>query len=201
MSVRVALVLVMAGTLAACASTPPVPAVPAWVGPEPMVLVQRIRDAGALAANELDVQPVRDAMVEDLRQQAEARHRADDHAAAVAALDHALTLSPDDPSLLQERAEAALWVRDADGAARFAQRALDLGSRTGPLCRRHWTTLQVVHELGEHRALALRDAAKTGGAAPEPLAELGVAAALAASEAKLAAEQAAACAVTGPPRY
>ena len=200
MIARAALVLV-AVTLAACASTPPVPPVPAWVGPEPAVLVQRIRDAGTLAANELDVQPVRDAMVEDLRQQAEARHRAGDHAAAVVALDHALSLSPDDPSLLQERAEAALWVRDEDGALRFAQRALDLGSRTGPLCRRHWTTLHVVHELAVDRHTALRDAARASGAAAEVVAEHAANAAEAAALAGNAEEEARACAVTGPPRY
>lgn len=200
MIARVALVLV-AALLAACASTPPVPPVPAWAGPEPAALVQRIREAGTLAANELDVQPVRDAMVEDLRQQAEARHRAGEHAAAVAALEHALSLSPDDPSLLQERAEAALWVRDAEGAARFAQRALDLGSRTGPLCRRHWTTLQVVHELASARHVALRDAAGAAGAGSEAWADHAADAAEAAALAGSAGEAAQACAVTGPPRY
>lgn len=200
MIARVALVLV-AALLAACASTPSVPPAPAWVGPEPAALVQRIREAGTLAANELDVQPVRDAMVEDLRQQAEARHRAGEHAAAVAALEHALSLSPDDPSLLQERAEAALWVRDAEGAARFAQRALDLGSRTGPLCRRHWTTLQVVSELDLARHLALRDAARAAGVAPEVEVEHAAKAAVAKAVAGDAGDAAQACAVTGPPRY
>lgn len=200
MIARVAL-LVAAALLAACATTPPVPPVPAWVGPEPAVLVQRIRDAGTLAANELDVQPVRDAMVEDLRQQAEARHRAGEHAEAVAALEHALSLSPDDPSLLQERAEAALWVRDAEGAARFAQRALDLGSRTGPLCRRHWTTLQAVRELAMARHVALRDAARAAGAPPEVVVEHAADAAEAAALADNAGQEAQACAVTGPPRY
>ncbi|MCZ3100017.1 hypothetical protein NYZ00_19020, partial [Acinetobacter baumannii] len=58
-----------------------------------------------------------------------------------ALLDRAIALHPDDPALLQERAEAALLLGAVDEAERHARAALAKGSTTGPLCRRHWETV------------------------------------------------------------
>jgi tetratricopeptide (TPR) repeat protein len=172
---RVAL-LSIALALAACNSTPPAPD---WVGPEPSQLVAEIRAAGQAASDELDVQPLRDPMVEDLRVQAAEAERRGDIAAAVTALDKALALSPDDPALLQERAEAAVLLKDLARAETFARRAFETGAKVGPLCRRHWATIRaaLAHRQrmqqaqiaarppkGEALAQAERDAAALAGA-------------------------------------
>jgi len=47
-----------------------------------------------------------------------------------------------DPAVLQERAELALLQGQWAQAETFARKAVDLGSKTGPLCRRHWATIE-----------------------------------------------------------
>ncbi|MDR7097882.1 tetratricopeptide (TPR) repeat protein [Lysobacter niabensis] len=124
--------------LGACVTPAPQPTAPAF---DAAALVQTIRAAGAASPTELDVQPLRDPQVEDLRQQAvqlEAKHMYRD---AADLLDRALQLNAEDPALLQERAEVALLLGEAAQAEHYAKQAIDLGSATGPLCRRHWETL------------------------------------------------------------
>jgi hypothetical protein len=124
--------------LGACVTPAPQPTTPAF---DAAALVQTIRAAGAASPTELDVQPLRDPQVEDLRQQAvqlEARHM---YRGAADLLDRALQLNAGDPALLQERAELALLLGEAAQAEYYAKQAIDLGSATGPLCRRHWETL------------------------------------------------------------
>jgi tetratricopeptide (TPR) repeat protein len=130
--------------LASCTSAPPAQQ---WHGPSPEELVGEIRDVGATKSGELDVQPLRDPMVEDLRAQATGAEHRQRYADAAAALDKALALSPDDPALLQERAEIAVLQKDMDKAGRLARSAYALGAKVGPLCRRHWATirLQLAH--------------------------------------------------------
>lgn len=127
--------------LAACGTTapPPAPAVPE-VAPQ-----QRL--AAVLAAagaddTEVDVQPLRDPQVEDLRARAAAALAAGDADAAADALTQALLILPDDPAVLQERAEVALLQAQYERAETLSRRAYDLGSRVGPLCRRHWATIE-----------------------------------------------------------
>lgn len=131
-----------ASLLVACSTTPPMQPVvaPGTVSPE--AIVARIRAAAGHDDAELAVQPLRDPMVEDLRQMAmtlEAQRR---YAEAAANLDRALMLSPGDPALLQERAEAALLQENPALAEALARRAYAAGSRVGPLCRRHWATVR-----------------------------------------------------------
>ena len=96
-----------------------------------------------MTTRELAVQPLRDPMVEDLRQAGDAgSKRSSTIAEAAAALDKALAIVPEDPALLQERAEAALLLRDPAAAEALARRAYDLGAKVGPLCRRHWATVR-----------------------------------------------------------
>lgn len=129
-------------TLAACANTPvesPAPAVP-QVAPE-----QRLAAVVAAAGaddRELAVQPLRDPEVEDLRITATRAVTARDYAAAADALNQALLIVADDPAILQERAEVALLQSDYARAETLSQRALELGSKVGPLCRRHWATVE-----------------------------------------------------------
>lgn len=102
--------------------------------------VAAVRAAGTAAGGELEIQPLRDPQVEDLRAEAVALEQRGAIQAAADALDRALAINADDPALLQERAELALLLGEVDAAERLALRAFELGSQVGPLCRRHWET-------------------------------------------------------------
>ncbi|MCC4621135.1 hypothetical protein LL965_13945 [Xanthomonas cassavae CFBP 4642] len=137
--------LALIGVLAAvtaCVSAPPTPP-PTPVDPttptQRLLLIER--EAGA-DDTELSVQPLRDPQVDDLRDTAKSRRQAGDLTGATAALDQALGLVSGDPAILQERAEVAVLQADWPAAERFAKQAIDLGSKTGPLCRRHWATIE-----------------------------------------------------------
>ncbi|MDR0183427.1 tetratricopeptide repeat protein [Lysobacter arvi] len=140
---RIAIPALALTALAACTTTPPAPPAPSI---DAVAAVRAIRAAGGAASTELDVQPIRDPQVDDLRQDAERLERTGQYAQAIAALDQALQLNPDDPALLQERAEAALLVKDLAGAERFATLGIARGSKVGPLCRRHWETIAQVRQ-------------------------------------------------------
>lgn len=131
--------------LAACASQAPTAAdsAPASTIP-PQTMVQAIRASAGDGDGELAVQPLRDPMVEDLRARAVALEAQGDLAGAVAALDEALGIVDGDPALLQERAELAVLQNDLVMATQLAERAYALGAQVGPLCRRHWITLEQV---------------------------------------------------------
>jgi hypothetical protein len=133
--------------LAACSTTPVSVPSPALTTATPEAMVATIRAAAAREDTELAVQPLRDPMVEDLREQAlrfESAHR---YAEAAAALDQALAIVPQDPALLQERAEAALLSKDFGAAEQLARHAYAIGAKVGPLCRRHWMTVRQVRLL------------------------------------------------------
>lgn len=163
--------LVLLALLAAgCTAVPVQRAVPG--GPAPADMVAAVRAHATSDDAELAVQPLRDPRVEDLRADAARLEAAGDFAAAAAALDEAMAVVPNDPALMQERAEVALLQGDFALAGSLAERAYALGARVGPLCRRHWATLEQLR-LGEGDA---------AGAAS-------------------AAGQIQACRVTGPVRY
>lgn len=134
--------LLAAMLLAACVTEPPPPVPPAA---PPVSPAQRMANVEAVSRNddrELDVQPLRDAQITDLLQLAQAaRARGELHAAGDA-LNQALQITPDDPAVLQQRAEVALLQGEWERAETLARRAVALGSRTGPLCRRHWATIE-----------------------------------------------------------
>ena len=154
--------------LAACSTTPPVPPPVALTNASPEAMVAAIRAAAGNDERELAVQPLRDPMVEDLRQSA-ARLEAQQHyVEAAAALDKALAIVPEDPALLQERAEAALLLKDPAAAEALARRAYALGAKVGPLCRRHWTAVRQTRLLagdavGAAQALTQVEACKVAG--------------------------------------
>ena len=133
--------------LAACTSTPPAAVAPASppipaVPPEQRFAAVLAAAKGAEDDRELAVQPLRDPEVQDLRERAAAAITARNYAAAAHALNQALLVVADDPAILQERAEVALLQADHERAETLSRRALDLGSRVGPLCRRHWATIE-----------------------------------------------------------
>jgi Flp pilus assembly protein TadD len=140
----VAATLAFVLTAVGCASTSDTPQAPAPANAEPTRMVATVRAAAGSGEGELAVAPLRDPMVDDLREQASALEKAGKYAESAAALDQALGIVPDDPAVLQERAEAALLLRDFAGAEQRARRAFDLGAKVGPLCRRHWATVRAV---------------------------------------------------------
>ena len=149
----------VAAALSACTTAPtPEPSFVSTIAPETMVA--SIRAAAGDADAELAVQPLRDSTVEDLRQQATHLEGKRLYRAAATALDQALAIQPDDPALLQERAEAAVLLREFDNAEALARRAYDLGAKVGPLCRRHWATVKAVREQRVEAAAAKAGMAK-----------------------------------------
>ena len=131
----------LALALAGCGSAPVAP-LPVFV--DPLSPAQRMAEVEAVAGSqddELHVQPLRDAQVQDLREQALAARTAGNLDQDRQLLEQALALVDNDPAILQERAEIALLAAEPAVAEQFARQALALGSRTGPLCRRHWATV------------------------------------------------------------
>jgi tetratricopeptide (TPR) repeat protein len=196
---RVALAMLLSAVLVACASTQlPPPAIRTALsdGTTPAQMVTAIRAAGEAAEDELAIRPLRANEVEHLREQATAFEAAGEHAKAAASLDQALATHADDPTVLQERAEAAILLWDFDSAAAFARRAIDVGADVGPLCRRHWATL-------EHVARA-RLADPTAGAPSGTRGDAQAqddAAAQVRTDLEHARQQRDACTVAPPPRY
>lgn len=139
--VRIATALTV--LLAGCASSPlPAPAPAPLVTADPAQMVAIVRAAGQASDTEVAVRPLRNPATADLRDLAAAQQARGAFAEAAATLDRAIALTPDDPELLQERAEAALLSSDFAAAEALARRAQALGAQVGPLCRRHWATVE-----------------------------------------------------------
>ncbi|PKM07325.1 MAG: hypothetical protein CVV14_08870 [Gammaproteobacteria bacterium HGW-Gammaproteobacteria-4] len=134
-----------AALLVACRGQVELTPVAAPVPVDTTEMVAQVR-AAAAADDALQVEPLRDAQTEDLRQAAQALEQQGDYRGALLRLQQARELSPDDPTLLQEAAELSLYLADWDQAIAFASRSFENGPRLGPLCRRNWTTLQLVRE-------------------------------------------------------
>ncbi|KFN51411.1 hypothetical protein [Arenimonas composti] len=142
---RLLLAVATATALAACSSGPSAPApAPRRAGPAPLdppAMVAAVRAAGQTGV-ELEVQPLRDPQVEDLRDAAAAQERAGRLRDAEAALDRALAISVDDPDLLQWKAELALLRRAWEQAEQLANSSYERGPKLGGLCRRNWATVE-----------------------------------------------------------
>ncbi|WP_460813155.1 tetratricopeptide repeat protein [Luteimonas pelagia] len=128
--------------LGACASAPPPVEAPVLTTATPAQQVAAVRAVAGVEDTELAVAPLRDPRIGDLRARASAAERAGQPADAAAAIDEALAIAPGDPELLQERAEVALLLGQPADAERLARQAWGLGSKVGPLCRRHWATVE-----------------------------------------------------------
>lgn len=115
------------------------------IRPAGATLLQQVRAAGQVG-DELDVQPLRDPRVEDLRSAASQAEAKGDFDGAGRLLTQAALLTPDDPDLLQWQAELALVARDWARAEQLASRSFDKGPKLGGLCRRNWTTLRLAAE-------------------------------------------------------
>ncbi|HXH00777.1 MAG TPA: hypothetical protein VNI56_01115 [Xanthomonadaceae bacterium] len=130
------------GCLLACAAPAPLPTPKPASSIAPEQRVAAVRAAAGSDDKEFAVQPLRDPMVEDLRQTATRLESLKKYPDAAKALDQALSITPDDPAVLQERAEVALFLEQFDNAEALARRAYALGAKVGPLCRRHWAAIE-----------------------------------------------------------
>ncbi|MDQ3228778.1 MAG: hypothetical protein M3Q13_03440 [Pseudomonadota bacterium] len=158
----------LSGCLVACATSAPVPAPKPVATIAPEQRVAAVRAAAGTDAKEFAVQPLRDPMVEDLRQTAARLEKQKQYADAASALDQALAITPDDPAVLQERAEAALLLSHFDQTETLARRAYGLGAKVGPLCRRHWAAIeQALQARGEESGEARKQITACKVATPE----------------------------------
>lgn len=149
----------LAMALAACGPEAP-PSATTLRPPMPgaVEMLASIRAAGAHVPDALEVQPLPDPAVSDLRASAAQLEAHADYAGAAKLIAHALTIRPDNPELLQQAAELALVQHDWAHAGQWAQQSFERGPQVGSLCRRNWATLHFV-------AMAHADAVATQAAA------------------------------------
>ncbi len=151
---RLTSLTLLACLLAACATpSPPRPAVVEVEAP-PRDLIGEVRAAGSDAVDGIDIQILQDPIILDLRETALQQEGAQHFSDADATVQRALELIPDDPELLQWRAELALALGHLDEAVRLANASWERGPRLGSLCRRNWAAIRLARELS-----ALPDAA------------------------------------------
>jgi Flp pilus assembly protein TadD len=133
----------MAVTALLAACSPPNEPRRAAAAPPPSAaqMVQAIRAAGEREQSVINVHPLRDPGVAALRDAAHGDEQAGRYADAARRLDQALKLTPDAPDLLQDRAEAAVYLGDYATAERLARQSWSLGPKFGPLCARNWQTV------------------------------------------------------------
>ncbi len=199
---RALLLGLLALMVAACTSVPPLPpqptALPNGVTPEQMVAA--IRTAAIRSPSELDVQPLRDPEAEDLRQEASTLEARRMYRPAADLLQRALAVTPDDPAVLQEAAEVAILLWEFDQAEQLARRASALGGKVGPLCRRHWTTVEQVANarLADSTLRTSTGSRATAEAQARSAGEMAGKAKLDASDAR---RQRDACTVAAPDRF
>ena len=138
--------------LAACASTPPPKPVVKAPEPPPRDWVAEIRAEAAKLPSHIEVIPLQEAAVEDLRQKARAAESAQQFDQADATLDAALAITPEDPALWQWRAEIALAERRFEDAVAHAQKSEAIGPKLGDLCVRNWLTVAAARHEAEDLA-------------------------------------------------
>lgn len=138
--------------LGACATTPAPAPVAKTPAPPARDWVAEIRAEAARLPSNIDVLPLRDAAVDDLRAKAQAAEAARKYTAAEASLRAALAIVPEDPSLWQWRAEIALAERRFADAIAHATRSATLGPKLGDLCVRNWLTLAAARHESQDRA-------------------------------------------------
>lgn len=136
--VKSCLTAALAAMLCACAGSPPLPAPPARIERDWLAQIQR---EAALVDSAVDVVPLPDPEVDDLRQRAASALRAGRYDEAEADLRAAIALRDADPALWQSLAEVAIGKRQWADAAAHAQASYQLGPKVGALCVRNWFTL------------------------------------------------------------
>ena len=165
---RIAVLLAVFATLMACASKPEPRETPRPLPAPERDVIAEVRAAGADAGDGLDVTPLRDPAVTDLRDAATRHEAARAYAEADAALVQALGLTSGDPELTQWRAELALAQGRYDDAVQLANASWENGPRLGGLCRRNWSAIRIARELSGYPAAATAAAAQIARCTVEP---------------------------------
>lgn len=133
----------------------------------PSEMLAQVRASGELG-RELDVQPLRDPQVEDLRAAATSAEARGDIVGANRALAQALQLVPNDPDLIQWQAELALVLRQWPQAEELAMLSFQKGPKLGGLCRRNWSTIRFAREARGDSAGATQAQQRVPGCAVTP---------------------------------
>ncbi|MCB1564347.1 MAG: hypothetical protein KDI78_01645 [Xanthomonadales bacterium] len=140
------LLLALSATmLASCASAPS--SAPEAVDPptveQKRELLDELDELTAAAKDDsiLDVAPLRDNNAHDWLSEARAAFAEKRYADSRRAIKEGLALSPEDPELLQLRAELDLLAGEWKTASLGAYRAWQHSAKVGPLCRRQWATI------------------------------------------------------------
>ena len=153
--------------LGACSQPPSAPVSSKPEAPK-RDLVAEVRAVGAEATDALDVQPLRDPQIEDLRASATRHETGREYDQADAALVRALTITPGDPELLQHRAEIALHRARFQQAEQLANESFQRGPKLGALCRRNWATIRLAREMIGNAAGATTAGNETSRCTVEP---------------------------------
>jgi len=136
---RLSLAVLVLALLAACSAQESPPPKPRVVKRD--LLVEIRSQAEALASN-VQVEPLADPEVDDLRARARTEEMQGKYEVAAATIKQAMSLRPEDPTLIQWAAELALVRGRHDEAERGAQRSYDLGPKLGEICVRNWLTIK-----------------------------------------------------------
>jgi predicted Zn-dependent protease len=130
---------VVVAFVAGCATTAPPEA------PAPIPARDWVADIRAAAEDDpsaIDVIPLAEPGLADLRARAEDARRAGRHADAESLQAQAQALSPDDPVIWQEQAEIALSAGNWPAAEQRAKESHRRGPGVGSLCARNWLTVR-----------------------------------------------------------
>ena len=122
--------------LAGCASTPPPPPEPP--PPPPRDRVAELRTAATTTRSAVEIAPLQNPAVDLLLADAVQLEQGGEHAKAVAKIEEALTIEPQNPRPWQLKAEALLRSEKFLDAEKLAMKSYDLGSRIGEWCMRNW---------------------------------------------------------------
>jgi tetratricopeptide (TPR) repeat protein len=120
-----------------CATVPP-PEPPAEPPPPARDRVAELRTVASGTRSAVEVAPLQNPAVELLIEAAASAEVAGDHSAALAQIEEALTVEPENPRLWQLKAEALLRQGEFLDAEKHAMKSYDLGSRIGEWCMRNW---------------------------------------------------------------
>jgi hypothetical protein len=143
---RFAALAAVSALMTGCASLPQTPVAEQPPAPPPRDLIAELY-AMVEATDQIVVEPLPDAEVEDLKIEATSAIALRDLERAARSLMQALELRPGRPDLLQLRAEVALGLQLLDEAETFAIESYESGPKLGPLCRRNWAAIQLAREL------------------------------------------------------
>lgn len=122
--------------LGACASVPEAPPEPP--PPPPRDRVAELRQVATSTRSAVEIAPLQNPAVDHLLAEATRLEAQGEHQDAVAHIEQALAIEPENPRLWQLKAEALLRSERFLDAEKLAMKSYDLGSRIGEWCMRNW---------------------------------------------------------------